>query len=178
MQYVAFKSAMDRHVPVLLTDGNIMILYVHILKLNKHHRVYWSFDQIEDASMYLQALVKQIALNNPLILESIPGQDDQPDPPGDPGTRHRGLDTDSAEPSMHHDECEHDDRDTQAADVAGNHGMSWNAGHTSLGQQHCLTDMQDAEMQQAMRLARFHPCVTAVYGLPRFAKPKSYGLTI
>ena len=163
----------------MLTDGNT-ILYVHNPKLNKHHRVYWSFNQIGDASMYLQALVKQIALNNVLILESIPGQDDQPDLPGDPGIRHRGPDIDPAEPSMHHDECEHDDRDTHvhAADVAGNHGTSWNAGHTSLGQQCCLTDIQDAELQQAMRRARFHPCVTAVYGPPPFAKPKSYGLTI
>ena len=30
MQYVAFKSATGRHVPVLLTDGNTMILYAHI----------------------------------------------------------------------------------------------------------------------------------------------------
>ena len=36
--------------------------------------------------------------------------------------------------------------------------------------------MQDADMQEALRLARFHPCVTAVLGLPPYAKPNFYGL--
>ena len=42
--------------------------------------------------------------------------------------------------------------------------------------QHCLTEMQDADMQGALRLARFHPFVTAVFGLPPYAKPTSFGL--
>ena len=51
MQYVAFESAVHRFVPVLLADGNIMVLYVHNTKLNAHQRMYWDFDQIVDASI-------------------------------------------------------------------------------------------------------------------------------
>lgn len=50
-----------------------------------------------------------------------------------------------------------------------------------LGPVTYLTKMQDAdlqsidlEMQEAFWLARFHPCVTAVYGLCPYAKPKLY----
>ena len=51
MQYVAFESAADEHVPVLLTDCNIMILYAHNTKLNVHQRMYWDFGQIWHASI-------------------------------------------------------------------------------------------------------------------------------
>lgn len=43
MQYVAFESAVHRYVPVLLTDGNIMVLYAHNTKLNAHQRMYWDW---------------------------------------------------------------------------------------------------------------------------------------
>lgn len=39
MQYVAFGSAAHRYVPVLLTDGNIMVLYIHNSKLNVYQRM-------------------------------------------------------------------------------------------------------------------------------------------
>ena len=176
MQYVAFVSAAHQHVPVLLTDGNIMIVYVHNTKLNVHQRMYWDFDQIWDASMYLEELVKQIALKHPLMRGHIPGQDDQPESPRDPRIEHRRSSTDHAEPSMDHDECEHDNKDTPMTNATKNYGTSGTEGSMSVRQQHGLTEMQDADMQEALRLARFHPCVTAVYGLPSYAKPNSYGL--
>ena len=176
MQYVAFESAAHRYVPVLLTDGNIMVLYTHNTKLNAHQRMYWDFGQIVDASLFLEELVKQIALNNPLMRGYIPGQDDQPDSPEAPGTGHGGPSTDHLKPSMDHDECEQNDKDTPWTNAEQHHGTSRTATSMSLGQRHCLTEMQDADMQEALRLARFHPCVTAVYGLPPYAKPNSYGL--
>ena len=175
MQYVAFESATHRHVPVLLTDGNIMIVYAHNTKLNVHQRMYWDFGQIWDASIYLEELVKQIALKHPLMRGYIPGQDDQPESPRDPCTEDRRSSTDHAEPSMDHDECEHDNKDTPMTNAMKTHGTSSTAGSMSL-KQHRLTDLQDADMQESLRLARFHPCVTAVYGLPSYAKPNSYGL--
>ena len=44
MQYVAFVSATHRYVPVLLTDGNTMILYAYNNKLSAHQRLYWDLD--------------------------------------------------------------------------------------------------------------------------------------
>ena len=179
MQYVAFESATHRYVPVVLTDGNIMVMYVHNTKLNAHQRIYWGFDQIFAASVYLAELVKQIALNNQLMRSYIPGHDDEPEPPEDAGAGRKGPNTgpDAGpdEPSMDHEESKHDDGNNSLTKVASKHGSSRTAGFVSLKQQ-CLTDMQDADMQDALRLARFHPCVTAVYGLPPYAKPKSYGL--
>ena len=112
MQYVVFESATHRYVPVLLTDGNIMILYVHNSKLSAHQRMYWGFHQILDASMYLGDVVKQIALSNPLTRSYIPGQDDQPESPEDPSTERGGPSTDHAELSMDLDEGEHDVKGT------------------------------------------------------------------
>ena len=171
IQYVAFESATHRYVPVVLTDGNIMVMYVHNTKLNMHQCMYWGFDQIFAASVYLAELVKQIALNNQLTRGYIPGHDDQPESPEDPGTGRKRPD----EPSMNHEESKHNDGDISLTKVASKHGISRTAGSVSLKQQ-CLTDMQHADMHDALRLARFHPCVTAVYGLPPYEKPKSYGL--
>ena len=176
MQYVAFVSATHRYVPVLLTDGNIMILYVHNTKLSAHQRLYWDFGQILEASIYLEELVKQIALNNPLMRAYIPGQDDQPEPREDPGREHGGRHTDHADLGMDDDECERDDKGFPMTSAKQHHGTSRSAASRSLGQRHCLTEMQDADMQEALRLARYQPCVTAVYGLPSYAKPCSYGL--
>ena len=176
MQYVAFESATHRYVPVLLTDGNIMILYVHNTKLSAHQRMYWGFHQILDASIYLEELVKQIALSNPLTRFYIPGQDDQPDSPEDPGTEHGGPSTDHAELDVNLDEGEHDVMGTPMTIAEHYHDTSRTARSMPLGQRLCLTEMQDADMQEALRLARFHPCVKAVYGLPPYSKPKSYGL--
>ncbi|KAL0052840.1 hypothetical protein WJX82_008452 [Trebouxia sp. C0006] len=112
MQYVAFESATHRYVPVLLTDGNTMIFYVHNTKISAHQRMYWGFHQILDASIYLGELVKQIALSNPLTRSYIPGQDDQPASPEDPGTERGGPSTDRAELSRDLDEGEHDVKGT------------------------------------------------------------------
>ena len=79
MQYVAFESAAHRYVPVLLTDGNIMVLYTHNTKFNAHQRMCWDFGRIVDVSLFLEELVKQIASSNPLMRGYIPGQDDQLD---------------------------------------------------------------------------------------------------
>ncbi|KAL0034281.1 hypothetical protein WJX77_006971 [Trebouxia sp. C0004] len=176
MQYVAFVSATLRYVPVLLTDGNIMILYAHNTKLSAHQRLYWDSGQILEASLYLEELVKQIALNNPLMRAYIPGQDDQPEPHEDPGRERGGPHTDHADLGMDGNECERDDKGTPMTNAEQHHGTSRSAGSRSLGQRHCLTEMQDADMQEALRLARYQPCVTAVYGLPPYAKPSSYGL--
>lgn len=175
MQYVAFESATHRYVPVVLTDGNIMVMYVHNTKLNAHQRIYWGFDQILAASVYLAELVKQIALNNPLMRGYIPGHDDQPESPQDLGTGRKGPNAGPDEPSMDHEESKQNDSDNPLTKAGSKHGISRTAGSMPLKQQ-CLTDMQDADMQDALRLARFHPCVTAVYGLPPYAKPTSYGL--
>ena len=178
MQYVAFESATHWYVPVLrmLTNGNIMILYVHNTKLSAHQRMYWGFHQILDASMYLGELVKQIALRNPLSRGYIPGKDDQPESPEDPATEHGGPSTDHAELSMDLDEGEHDVKGTPMTHAEPHHDTSRTARSMLLGQQLFLSEMQDADMQEALPLARFHPCVKAVYGLPPYAKPKSYGL--
>ena len=175
MQYVAFESATHRYVPVVLTDGNIMVMYVHNTKLNAHQRIYWGFDQILAASFYLAELVKQIALNNQLMRGYIPGHDDQPKSQQDPGTGHKGPNAGPDEPSMDHEESKQNDSDNSLTKAGSKHGISRTAGSMSLKQQ-CLNNMQDADMQDALRLARFHPCVTAVYGLPPYAKPTSYGL--
>jgi hypothetical protein len=183
MQYVAFGSAVHRYVPVLLTDGNVMVLYVHNKKLKAHQRMHWDFDQIVDASIFLEELVKHIALENPLMRGYIIGQDHQPDFSEDPGTEHGGPGTehggsgsDHVEFSMDHDECEQNDQDTPSTSAEQHHGSSRTATSMPLGQQYSLTEMQDADMQEALRLARFHPCVTAVLGLPPYAKPNFYGL--
>ncbi|KAL0052337.1 hypothetical protein WJX82_000522 [Trebouxia sp. C0006] len=152
MQYVAFESAAHRHVPVLLTDGNIMVLYTHNTKLNAHQRMYWDFGQILDASLFLEELVKQIALNNPLMRGYIPGQDDQPDSPEAPGTGHRGPSTCHVKPSLNHDECEQNDKDTPWTNVEQHHGTSRTATSMSLGQRHCLTEMQDADRKAVLTL--------------------------
>ena len=131
MQYVAFESAARWHVPVLLTDGNTTTLYAHSTKLNVHQRMYWDFGQIWDASFYLEELVKQIALENPLMRGYIPGQDDQPVSPGDPRTQHRASSTDHVGPSIDRDECEHDDKDTPTTNAEKNHGTSRTAGSMS-----------------------------------------------
>ncbi len=176
MQYVAFESAVHRFVPVLLADGNIMVLYVHNTKLNAHQRMYWDFDQIVDASIFLEKLVKQIALNSPLMRGYIPGEDDKSDSSEDSGMGHGGSGIDRAEPSMDHGECMQKDKEPPLTNAEQRHGSSRTAMSMFLGQQHCLTEMQDAEMQEALRLARFHPCITAVLGLPPYAKPTFYGL--
>ena len=175
MQYVAFGSATHRYVPVVLTDGNIMVMYVHNTKLNAHQRMYWGFDQILAASFYLAELVKQIAMNNQLMRSYIPGHDDQPDSLEDPSSGRKGPRPDSAEPSMDHKESKHNISDNPLTKASSDHGVSRTAGSMSFKKQ-CLTDMQDADMQDALRVARFHPCVTAVYGLPPYAKPTSHGL--
>ena len=176
MQYVAFESATHRYVPVLLTDGNTMILYVHNTKISAHQRMYWGFHQILDASIYLGELVKQIALSNPLTRSYIPGQDDQPASPEDPGTERGGPSTDHAELSRDLDEGEHDVKGTPMTNAKKHRDTSRPARSMPLGQRLCLTEMQDADMQEALRLARFHPCVKAVYGLPPYAKPNFYEL--
>lgn len=176
MQYVAFESATHRYVPVLLTDGNTMILYVHNTKISAHQRMYWGFHQILDASIYLGELVKQIALSNILTRSYIPGQDDQPASPEDPGTERGGPSTDRAELSRDLDEGEHDVKGTPMTNAKEHRDTSRPARSMPLGERLCLTEMQDADMQEALRLARFHPCVKAVYGLPPYAKPNSYEL--
>ena len=173
MQYVAFVSATHRYVPVLL---NIMILYVHNTKMSAHQRMYWGFHQILDASIYLGELVEQIALSNPLMRSYIPGQDDEPECPEDPGTDHGGPSTDHAELSRNFDEGEHDFKGTPMTRAEAHRDTSRTAGSMPLGQRLCLTEMQEADMQEALRLARFHPCVKAVYGLPPYAKPNFYEL--
>ena len=60
MQYVAFESAVHRHVPVMLTDGNIMMLYAHNTKLNVHQRMYWDFGW--DASIHPARTYKLLSL--------------------------------------------------------------------------------------------------------------------
>ena len=176
MQYVAFVSGTQRYVPVLLTDGNTMVLYAHNAKLSAHQRLYWDFGQILEASIYLGELVQQIALTNPLMRAYIPGQDDQPELREEPGREHGGPHTDPADLGRDDVECEHDDKGFSITSAKQHHGTSRTAGSTSFGQRHCLTEMQDADLQEALRLARYHPCVTAVYGLPSYAKPSSYGL--
>ena len=105
MQYVAFHYSTGQYVPVLLTDGNIMVLYAHNNRLKAHQRMYWYSDQILDASICLEELVKQIASDNPLMPGYVPGQDDQPDSYGGPGMDQGSPDTD-------HDDFGHDDIDT------------------------------------------------------------------
>ena len=107
----------------------------------------------------------------------IPGQDNHPKPPRDLRTEHSVCSTDHADPSIDDDECEHEDKEAATTTAKKHHGTSRTVGSSSLCQQHGLTEIQDADMQDALRLARFHPCVTAVYGLPSYAKPTSYGLT-
>ena len=178
MQYVAFNAATQRYVPVLLTDGNNMALYIHNARRNKHQRMYWGFGQILAASCYLAELVKQIARDNPARQPYIVGHDDQPESPQDPGTEHEGPGTTPEGHSMEHDESKHNasDNDNSTTNAESNSGTPRTTGPVSMNQ-HWLTDMQDAEMQEALRIARFHPCVTAVYGLPRYPRPKAYGLT-
>ena len=132
--------------------------------------------QILDASLFLEEFVKQIALNNPLMRGYIPGQDDQPDSLEAPGTGHTGPSTYHVKASLNHDECEQNDKDTPWTNVEQHHGTSRTATSMSLGQRHRLTEMQDADMQEKLRFARFDPCITAVYGLRPYAKPNSYGL--
>lgn len=162
IQYVAYKLAMDHHVPVLLTDGNIMVLYIHDIRLNSHQRIYWGFGHIVDASTYLAELLKEIAFTNPVLPGYDPREDNKPRSPEDRGTDH--------------DEREHDVKHAPMTTAEQHQGSTTTARSVPLGQQHCLTEMQDADMQEALRLARFHPCVTAVCGLPPYAKPNSYGL--
>ena len=74
------------------------------------------------------------------------------------------------------DEGERDVKGTPVTNAEQHHDTSRTARSMPLGQRLCLTEMQDADVQEALRLARFLPCVKAVYGLPPYAKPKSYGL--
>lgn len=177
MQYVAFAAATRRYVPVLLTDGNIMVLYIHNAKLNAHQRMYWDFSQIWEASDYLAALLNHIALTSTLTQGCAPGQDHQPDSTENPSADHTGPSRDPPEPGMGHDQREHDHKHNSVTQDVQDHDTSKTANHMSLGQRYHLTDMQDADMREALRLARFHPCVTAVYGLPPYAKPSSFGLS-
>lgn len=142
IQYVAFMSATDRHVPVLLTIGNIMVLYIHNTRLNKHHRMYWGFGQIVDASIYLAELVKDIALNNPVMRGYAPKKDNHPESPEDPGTDHAGPDSDAAEHSMDHDERENDVKDIPMTKAVQDQNTSRTAGSIPLRPQHCWTEMQ------------------------------------
>ena len=175
MQYVAFNAATQRYVPVLLTDGNNMALYIHNARLDEHQRMYWGFGQILDASCYLAELVKQIARDNPARQPYNIGHDDRPESPQDLGTEHEGPGTTPEEHSMGHDESKHNasDNDNSVTNVESNSGTPTRTTRPMSMNQQWLSDMQDAEMQVALRVARFHPCVTPVYGLPRYSKPIS-----
>lgn len=123
MQYVAFVIATQRYVPLLLTDGNIMVLYIHNTKHSTHQHLHWDLGQILEASIYLEALVKQIALNNPLMPAYITGQDDQPESYEEPGTEYEGPNTDDADPCMDRVKREHDDKSTPPTNAEQHHGM-------------------------------------------------------
>ena len=99
MQYVALNATTYHYVPVLLTDGNSMTLYIHNARHNAHQRMYWEFGQILAALCYLAELVKQTAEDNPAMQPYTVGHDDQPESPSDPSTEHKGLNTSLAGPS-------------------------------------------------------------------------------
>lgn len=80
-------------------------------------RLYWDFGQILEASIYLEELVKQTALRNPLMRTYNPGQDDQPEPHEDPSREQGGFHTDHANLGMDGDQCERDDKGTPATDA-------------------------------------------------------------
>lgn len=73
--------------PVLLTDGNIHVLYINNPRLDVHQRLYWDFDNIFHAANYLEDLVKKLAADNPAPCGYDPTEEDDPDPQGDASMR-------------------------------------------------------------------------------------------
>ena len=173
LQYVAFYHATNRYVPVILTDGNIIILYIHHPGRNANQRLYWAFDQSLDASTYLKKLVKHIAQANPLLRPYVAGQDIQSD-------SNDGLGTNRKSPSCTHhtDGQDHIDTAVRGSEQAPAGLQSSVLMHVSPAQhQHGpnmhKSELHDAQFQETMRLARFHPCVTTVHGLPKYSNPQS-----
>ena len=71
--------------PVLLTDGNIHVLYIYNPRVDMHQQLYWRFDRILDAAMYLEALVKKLAASNPVRRGYDPSLPDDPLPQDNTG---------------------------------------------------------------------------------------------
>ena len=93
-------------------------------------------------------------MNNHLMRSYIPGHmhDDQPDSPEDPSSGRKGPSPDSAEPSMDREESKHNVSDNPLTKPSSDHGVSRTAGSMSF-KKHYLTDTQDADMPDALRLA-------------------------
>ena len=91
MQYMAFYYAENCYVPVILTDGNIIILCIHHPRRNTNQRLYWAFGQILYASMHVEELAKQIACANPLLCAYVTSQDDHSDSDDGPATNPESL---------------------------------------------------------------------------------------
>ncbi|CAL8467349.1 g6886 [Coccomyxa elongata] len=170
MQYVAFHQLTGRHVPVLLTDGNIHVLYIYNRRRNDHQRLYWSFDNILDAAIYLEALVKKLAAANPAPHGYDPNEPDDADAEGDAGMR-------DLPPDYHEHSPEQPSSEAGSSHAQGTPSVS-DSHHHRHQQSVYSSELRDAELQEALRLARFHPVVANVYGLPSYPKPQYYDLPL
>ena len=166
MQYVAFYLSTGRFVPVLLTDGNIHVLYIYNPRVGMHQQLYWSFDRIVDAAMYLEALVKKLAASNPVQH----GYD--PSVPDDPLSQDNN--TGMRDPPPVHDE----DMPEQPSSEAGPYAQHSPSSSDSHSHQQSVQseEWRDAELKEALRLAMFHPVATTLLGLPPYPKPRKYDL--
>ena len=166
MQYVAFYLSTGRYVPVLLTDGNIHVLYIYNQKAKMHQRLYWGFDRILDAALYLEDLVKQLAACNPLPRGYDPSLPDDPLPRGDTGMRDPPPDDDEDMPEQ---------PPTESGPGRAQRSPSASDSHSHQQSVHS-EEWRDAEREEAFRLAMFHPVVTTTIGLPPYPKPRKYDL--
>lgn len=136
--------------PVLLTDGNIHVLYINNPRLDVHQRLYWDFDNIFHAANYLEDLVKKLAADNPAPCGYDPTEEDDPDPQGDASMR------DFPPPDYYEHSLERPSSEAGPGRAQRSPSASDSRRHR---QSVYSSELRDAGLQEALRLARFHPVV-------------------
>ena len=152
---------------MLLTDGNNFVLYTFDARKRVHQRLHWGFDNIIEASLYLEDFIKKLAADNPVERGYDPSADMRPD--AEPGAR-------SGTPEAHQGPGQPFDAPLGMEQDAVHHGASF--GSSSQAPAARFSELREAAVEEALRLARFHPIVTAHYGLPPYPKPAYHDLPL
>lgn len=146
LQYVAFYESAGRHVPVLLTDGNIHIIFIYNPRLKVVQKLYWGFEDITAAAIYREDLVKRLDAESSVAPGYNPAEDDLHDPQGDVGMC-------ELDPN-----CEHfpEQPSAQAGPSSTLPSLVSSSGPCHQPSVHS-SELKDAEVQEALRIASYHP---------------------
>ncbi|BDA46435.1 hypothetical protein COCOBI_08-5280 [Coccomyxa sp. Obi] len=167
LQYVALHKSTGRHAPVLLTEGNINIIFIYNPRLKVVQKLYWGFEDITAAAIYLGDLVKRLDAESSVAPGYDPVEDDLHGPQGDVCMR-------EPEPNFEHlpeePSVKAGPSSTPPSLFSSDSPCHQPSVHDSEG--------RDAELQEALRLASYHPMVTAEFGIPPYPKPLSYDIPL